>query len=52
MFLFVLPFLDRLKQAWGTKFFGSVISMAGKKKQVRLTKAELIQRMKEIQERK
>ena len=36
----------------GHKIFGSVISMAGKKKQVRLTKAELIQRMKEIQERK
>jgi len=26
--------------------------MAGKKKQVRLTKAELIERMKEIQEKK
>jgi len=35
----------------GHKIFGGS-NMAGKKKQVRLSKAELIERMKEIQEKK
>jgi hypothetical protein len=44
--------LFQAQSSLGHKIFWSVNNMAGKKKQVRLTKAELIERMKQIQERK